>query len=373
MLPESGPYVQAGRAIREGLMAAYYQQQKSATQPTIRFYDSQSEDPAAIYHQAIANGAELVIGPLQKDKIALLAAHSELTVPVLALNHVDNLSKNNLYQFGLSPLDEARQLASRVRQDNHQKVIIFTPEGDQGERIASYLADAWMQIGGTVLAIQTYSAKAHDFSYPIKHILNLDDSEHRYRQLRNLLGRNLEYTPSRRHDVDAILINAPPTTARSLNPQLDFYHAMDVPVYATPLLYSGVPDPSRDIDLNNITFCDIPWLFSDSYRGELSQESLRDNWQKFPTSYLRLIALGIDAYGLTANLGTLDTVPFQGATGTLLLNGENRITRQLVCAKFTNGIPNLSEFIDRSNDETQHYTVDSSVPAASNTNTADVQ
>ncbi len=373
LLPESGPYAQAGKAIREGMMAAYYRQQNNAQQPTIRFYDSNQGSPAMLYDQAVANGAELIVGPLEKDNIALLAAGGELSVPVLALNHVDNLSKENLFQFGLSPIDEAQQLAAKARQEGRQKILILTPENDQGQRIANYLADAWYQTDGTLLATQSFAPQEHDFSYPIKRILNLDESEQRYRQLRNLLGRNLEYTPRRRHDADAIFINAYPNTARSLNPQLQFYHAVDLPVYAMPNLYGGVPNPSQDIDLNNITFCDIPWLFADVYQGELSLEALRDSWQQFPNRYLRLIALGLDAYNLIAHLDQLDTASYPGATGNLLLNGENRITRQLVCAKFVHGVPSNAGFIDSAGDDYQSVAVDAPQAEPSLPRSADVR
>ncbi|WP_349432330.1 penicillin-binding protein activator [Methylomarinum sp. Ch1-1] len=358
LLPESGPYAQAAKAIREGIMAAYYHQQDTASQPSIRFYDSMQGSPATVYDQAVANGAELIIGPLNKEKIAELAAGSDLKIPVLALNHVDNLSKSNLYQFGLSPIDEAQQVSAKAWQDGHQKAVILTPASEQGERIANYLTEAWLQADGKMLEVQSYNPKEHDFSYPIKQLLNLNESEQRYHQLRRLLARKLEFTPRRRHDVDAIFIYASPTVARSLNPQLRFYHATDVPVYATPHLYSGVPNPSQDIDLNNITFCDIPWLFSEVYQGELNQEALRSNWQQFPNIYLRLIALGIDAYNLVAHLDKLDTAKYQGATGNLLLNKENRITRQLICAKFKDGIAVVSGYLDRAAEDYQSIAVD---------------
>ncbi len=358
LLPESGPFEQAAKAIREGLMAAYYHQQDSAPQPTVRFYDSAQSDPVTLYNQAVANGAELIIGPLSKKSIAILASGSGLNIPVLALNHVENLSKANLYQFGLSPIDDVQQITAKARLDGHQKALLLIPETSQGERIANYLTEYWQQTNEILLESKTYNPKEHDFSYPIKNLLNLDESEQRYQQLRHLLVRHIKFTPRRRHDVDAIFINAYPQVARSLNPQLRFYHATNIPVYATPHIYSGRKKPSQDIDLNNIIFCDIPWLFPDAYQGELSQESLSNSWQQFPDRYLRLIALGIDAYNLIAHLDKLDTIKYHGATGNLLLNSENRITRQLNCAKFTAGIPISSGFIDSAVEDQQSIAID---------------
>ncbi len=343
LLPESGRFAQAARTIKQGFMAAYHQSE-SGFQASIRSYDSTMDSPVNLYHRAVSEGAELVIGPLSKDNIQSLALSTELTIPVLALNHIPNLAKDNLFQFGLSPLDEARQIASKASRDGNKKALLLTPKTNQGRRIADYLTEYWQGTGGTLLENQSYNTKASDFSRPIKDLLNLGESRYRYNRLKRLLGINIQYTERRRQDVDAIFLSASAKKARSLYPQLQFYRATRIPVYATANIYSGQSNPSLDIDLNNIIFCDIPWLFSNAYSGELSQASLRRTWQHLPGRYLRLIALGIDSYNIIPHLGQLNNTPYSGATGSLSLNRENRITRQLVCAKFIDGKPRLQDF-----------------------------
>ena len=116
-------------------MAAYHHSE-SGFQAPIRFYDSSLDSSVNLYHRAISEGAELVIGPLSKDNIQSLALSTELTTPVLALNHIPNLAKDNLFQFGLSPIDEARQIAGKADLDGNTKVLLLTPETNQGRRIA---------------------------------------------------------------------------------------------------------------------------------------------------------------------------------------------------------------------------------------------
>ena len=50
------------------------------------------------------------------------------------------------------------------------------------------------------------------------------------------------------------------------------------------------------------------------------------------------------AFNIIPHLGQLNSTPYSGATGTLSLNRENRISRELVCAKFINGKPELQDF-----------------------------
>ncbi len=57
-----------------------------------------------------------------------------------------------------------------------------------------------------------------------------------------------------------IFMLATPRQARLINPQLSFYRASRLPVYATSQVYTGYPDSSLDTDLNNVAFCDMPWI-----------------------------------------------------------------------------------------------------------------
>jgi len=344
LLPESGTFAQAGKAIRAGFMAAY-NHADNISRPTIRFYDSQQSTPQALYDRAVAEGAQLIIGPLAKEHIQSLADTVTFNVPVLALNHIPGLQKHRLYQFSLSPLDDTDQITRKAWADGHQKVLLLVPENAQGKRIANYLTEDWQNLGGTVVETQTYNPKETDFSAPIQKLLNVDESEQRSDKIGALIP-TLKYTPRRRQDADAILLSAYSAEARSINPQLQFYQAGGLPVYAMPNVYSGQINASLDADLNKITFCDTPWLFNKTYQGELGMDALKEIWKQFPSTYFRLIAMGIDAYNLATRLDSLETANFySGASGNLSLTSDQRIERQLICAQFTNGQPEVSGFI----------------------------
>ncbi|MDD5579100.1 MAG: penicillin-binding protein activator [Methylobacter sp.] len=344
-LPESGPFIQAGKAIRAGFMAAYDHSPSGSPKPAIRFYNSEQALPA-LFNQAVAGGAQLIIGPLSKENIQSLADSVAFNIPVLALNHIQGLQKDNLYQFALSPIDDVEEITNKAWLDGYQRALVLVPENAQGKRIAHYLTESWQQIDGTILEMQTYNPKGNDFSPPIKKLLNLDESENRYNKILELIP-SLKYTPRRRQDAEAILLSAYSPEARFINPQLEYSQAGNLPVYAMPNIYTGQPNPQLDSDLNKITFCDMPWLFSKAYQGNLSLDALRDIWQQFPSSYLRLIAMGIDAYNLASRLSELNTNSYPGATGSLSLTEDNRIKRKLICATFTAGVPEVVSTINK--------------------------
>jgi outer membrane PBP1 activator LpoA protein len=298
----------------------------------------------SLYQQAVAEGADLVIGPLIKENIKTLATTTELSIPVLALNNIPELAANNLYQLGLSPTDEAEQVATKAGIDGYKRALILVPENKLGQRVANHYAEQWQLLGNEVIKVQSYPPQGNDFTQPIKRLLNLDESEYRYKKIRNIVP-SIKYTPRRRHDADVIFVTGTAKTMRLLNPQLQYFRANDIPVYATPQLYDGRPNPTLDIDLDGIVFCDAPWLFKEIYQGDLSMDNLQNIWQQLPASHLRLVALGIDVYQIIPHLSTLDNTSFPGATGNLQLTRGNHIKRNLVCAKFSNGTPKVIGFI----------------------------
>ncbi len=328
LLPSSGSYAQAGKAIKEGLTVAHRLAASAAQQMPLKYYDSEQGDIVSIYRQAIADGAKQVIGPLVKEQIQSLAQTNDLPVPVLALNHVENLNKANLYQFGLSPIDDAEQLALRAKRDGLQNAVLLTPDTVQGQRIRHYLMSAWQAQGGAVTGMESYAPKQHDFSAILKNLQNTSVSVDGKKQ------------------PLAIFISASPELSRELAPQLKYQQSGELTVYAMPNIYSGRQNPTRDTELGKITFCDIPWLFADAYSGPLSQQAVQNTWQGLSDSQIKLVALGIDAYNLLGQLGQLATAPYAGATGRLSLASDNRIARKLVCAQFKGGVPVSTGFVE---------------------------
>ncbi len=344
LLPFSGRAGESAAALRDGMLAAWYEEQPVGT--TLRFYDTGGDAMLlwSVYQQAVEDGAEFVIGPLLKDAISQLAQSGLLPVPVMALNQIGGEIDHTLplYQFGLSPEDEARQAAQRVAADGHQFVAAIIPDSPWGERVFDAFADAFADLGGEVLETGRYPPQTADFKQAIERTLNLDGSKNRHLALGRLLGQKLNYEPRRRKDVEALFILGFPRQARQLRPQLRFHHAGDLPVYSTSHVFSASSDPGLDRDMDGLMFNDIPWVLDESGRWAEKRRALAAIWPVRSKRFQRLFALGYDAWQITPWLGTLNMPGFAnypGATGILTLDEQKRLHRTLEWAQFRRGVP----------------------------------
>jgi outer membrane PBP1 activator LpoA protein len=336
MLPESGPFAAAGKAVKAGIMAAFDNLDSPSGKPNLHFYDTAQADLAEQYRQAVTAGAEFIIGPLEKGDIRALTDSTVLDVPVLALNHIPNLEQDNLYQFALSPIDDVEQITDTARRDGHKKALLLIPENPQTQRVADYFKEYWQNGDTALLKVQTYRPKMTDFSLAVGLLLNRDENSPVYAEQFPAAEED-----ENKQEADVIFISAYNDEATAIKRQLNIFGADELSVYALPNVYSGEADPARDRILDGITFCDMPWFFDKAYPGKLSMASLASVRQQFPGSYLRLIAMGIDAFHLSARLRDLDGQPYPGATGKLSLTRDHRIKRQLICARFIDGQPGL--------------------------------
>lgn len=344
-----GKLKHAAEAIQEGFFGAYFGDRSGSERPEIQVYDVSQPGISVrdAYRQAVKDGASIVVGPLDKKMVNDLVRKESLDVPTLTLNFSevsDNLPKN-LFQFSLAPEDEARQVAEHAWLAGHRNAVAIVPKGPWGDRILNAFTESWQKVDGHVVAEQAYSARQNDFSQPLKRLLNIYDSQSRFVEIRKTISKGkVEFTPRRRKDVDFVFMVAFPQQARQLQPQLKFHYAADLPIYAISRVFTGTVRSNTDRDLDGINFCDMPWTLKPDQRSRALQNIFSRSNPKVFQTYKRLYALGIDAYNLISELSRLNSDPygrFEGQTGSLHMDAQRRIRRQLTWARFNKGTPRV--------------------------------
>jgi uncharacterized protein len=348
LVPLTSGYAIAAQSVRDGFLAMD-QANADPAKPTVRVYDA-GADPAnavKVYAQAVADGAQLVVGPLGRDA-ADAVAKAGITVPTLMLSHIDGepngASARYLFQFGLPPEQEARQAAERAYLDGQRQAAILYPKSSWGERMEAAFASQWQRLGGIVLSAESYNEDEPDSSDSIKRLLDVAQSETRRALLEKVIGQKVEFDVRARHDLDLIFLVADARHGRLLKPLLNFYHAGHIPVYATSNIYAGKNDPVRDVDLDGVMFADMPWMLVGDGRVHDLREKLQRGWPYAHTDLDRLYALGVDSYAIIPHLNRIATDPgarFDGVTSGLSLDRDGKLRRQLTWAQFSRGVPRL--------------------------------
>ncbi len=342
LLPLQGKYGESGQAVKNGFMAAFYANKgQKESQPTIKVLDTAGQNVTAVYEKAVAEGADMIVGPLDKDQVQALIKSARISVPTLALNTVTDQKVSNLYQFGLSQLDEADQVAQRAANDGHRQALVIAPAGAWGAGVVASFKNRWQSAGGTIVDQVNYQ-NSHQLSEQIRQVLHVEKSKSRAARSKQMAENSGQPTSRRRQDIDMIFLVAEPERAREIIPTLKFYYAGNIPVYATSLVFSGHRNPEQDNDLNNLQFTDMPWVLGGMPNNlDGVKANVADLWKTSYTQNPKLYALGVDAYQLTQNLHQIPAEGFRGATGTLYVQDNQHIYRKLSWAKIRQGNPGL--------------------------------
>lgn len=304
LLPESGALGAVSKELYQGM------QDKGNQFGTVTVSKTYATTPANVvtqYQQAASEGADIIVGPLEKEALdLLLTQNSSLTVPILSLNYATDVHTSPaLYQFGLSPEDEARQVAAVTANRGLRQALVLVPDSQWGSRLAEAFTAAYSAAGGQVLSSVAYPNSA----------------------TKEYLGA-LQAALANSSGAQMVFLGASPTQARLMKPLLQA-QAPDLPVYATSHVFSGRVERNKDIDLDGIIYTEVPFILQNLQQGSLEQ-----------LKYPRLYALGMDAVTAAKNLASLtQNQSLQGQTGEIRLGPNRMLQRRLVMATFKDGLP----------------------------------
>jgi hypothetical protein len=318
LLPLSGKWGAAGQAFRDGFMSMHYQQMSGGGgAPQVDLVDtSASPDILNTYQQAVTQGAQLVIGPLEKEQVQTLANQATLPVPTLALNSLvqEQRTADSLYQFSLNPDDDVAQVATAAAANRFRRALVIAPQGERGERLAQAFVKPWQQSGGEVTQMR-YAAGTGNYSAAIADALGVDLASGQMRA-----GKTLP---------EMVYFSGSGSDAAAVMDALQRNGGKDLPVYAT----AEVLDGRVDVRTNGLRVCVSPWL--------VNAGPLHDAHIAVPTNANgRLFAMGADAQALFSQLPQLTgntSLHVTGNTGYLSMDSQRRVRRNLVWAVMQDG------------------------------------
>lgn len=326
LLPLSGRAESAGAAVRDGFLAAYYDD-GSAARPRLRIYDVAARDAPSSYLQALADGSDFVVGPLTREEVASLATLADGRATTLALNFLpDGVTvPDRFYQYALSPEDEARLAARRILAEGRTSGVSLAPQSDWGRRVQAAFADEFAAGGGQLVDHADYLPATVDFND----------------LLRRLLQTTGQKGSTPRVDAQFIFVAAQPVHGRLIRTQLRFNYASALPMYATSDIFDVAGQ--GNIDLDGVMFPDMPWVLDPYGPPAATREAAERAWPGRSGQLGRLHAFGYDAFRMIGELRRLKSggsTPLPGLTGRLAIDSQGRVRRELDWAQVVNGRPN---------------------------------
>ncbi|WP_417579740.1 penicillin-binding protein activator [Nitrincola sp.] len=333
LLPMTGELANIARIITEGYVTAMQAAGSSDTE-LVLLNSTEIHTPEQLFYAARTQGANFIVGPLERSFVNQLADYPEHPITVLALNPA--LEGNNPpLQLDLSSDHEALALVQKALDMGYHNAMIIHSDTRSGQRFEQLIREEYEQRGGFIRATLGFKATQSN-SEQVRELLLQDPEIARTMPNRSRSGMSVNV----RHETDVIFMAAEAGDARLIRPMLMYHFAGAIPVMATSQVYEGNASASRDTDLNGITFVDLPWRIAEPSPTRLQLLELRDNAD---TDLGKLYALGADAYLISQNLPTLlsqDGI-LAGETGNLQLGPNRRLSRALVWAEFVNGEPQL--------------------------------
>lgn len=340
VLPLSGNLAPAGNAVLDGYLASLMENKgRDPLNPTdVLIFDSNSQSISAILREIRAQQVQLVIGPLEKSNVSAFVTLADPSLRTLVLNSPDTgaiTANKSILSIALDIEDEARQAATAAMRDGYRTALALVPNNSSGDRASDAFQALWEEQNAELVGTDRFGS-SDTYAGLLESRLHVDQSNSRMRQLRTLLAQNLEFSPRRRADIDAIFLSATAEEARQMKPMLAFFFADNIPVYSTSNIYDGSEDRGENQDLDGIKFSTLPWMIAET--NVLS--SLKSASPK-TGGLLKLQAMGVDAYYLSQRvpqfLNAENTV-YHGVLGKLSLEpGSRNLDRQQVWAEFVDG------------------------------------
>lgn len=306
LLPlKSAAFSATSEVVLQGFMAAANAEVRGLSgELPVRVYGSLDEgnDIIALYHQAIAAGAQAVVGPLTRIGVGVLAAERNIPVPTLALNIAEGQFANRLYFFGMMVEDEARQVAQLARQQGLHQAIIIATQAQLARRLQFAFEEEWHGLGGTILRQIEFNGDPT----VLADIANQPDT--------------------------VVFLAADAEKARLIRP----YLLNQLPIYATSRIFLGNNETLINYDLNGVRFVDMPWLLQADHPAVMVYPRADP---PLPVDHERFYALGIDAFRLIRLLlaNRVDAnLLLDGVSGDIRLNGHT-FQRMAMPAMLTQG------------------------------------
>jgi ABC-type branched-subunit amino acid transport system substrate-binding protein len=158
LVPLSGGNAGVGQSIANATMLALLDTQNQSVR--ITNYDT-APGAAAAATRAIADGAQLILGPLLADDVRAVAPVARAArVPVLSFSNDAGVAGSGTFIMGYAPAQSINRVVSYASGRGVTSFAGLVPNGLYGQRASTAFLRAVEGAGGQVVSLQTYARTA---------------------------------------------------------------------------------------------------------------------------------------------------------------------------------------------------------------------
>jgi len=332
ILPLSGKQAAAGKAAQQGVLAAY----KNNADKNLNFIDANTLDWTKLNQQLIALESHFVIGPLLKANVDKYLNQTDIKLPSLLLNTPEKSERSAQHVIlSMRPEDEAIQAATTLSRKTFKMPVVLSHRDNASKRIAQTFIQQWQLITGYSPEI-VYFDTGKNMQAQLKSSLDIDSSRARIDDLKIRFKQSLKTVARNRRDVDMFYLVGSPNQTKVLKPYIGVNtspFAKIIPVYASSRSHSSKQDSSKNTDLRNLIFTEMPWFLPSQQQNSQLTALSKSLWPSRSDSLQRIFAMGFDSLFLVDNITKMKQRPYvryYGQTGTLKLNSNNTLSRSLL-------------------------------------------
>ncbi|MDX2290080.1 MAG: penicillin-binding protein activator [Hyphomicrobiaceae bacterium] len=169
-----GPTAIIAKGMKQAGEMALFELDRPDVQLMTKDTRGTSEGAAAAATAAIAEGAEIIVGPLFSAAVAGAAGPArQANVPVVAFSNDRKVAGNGVYLMSYMPEAEVERIVSFAISRGKRRFVALIPADGYGVEVEQAFRAAVARGGGAVIALETYQPGTNALLEPAQRILDI--------------------------------------------------------------------------------------------------------------------------------------------------------------------------------------------------------
>jgi branched-chain amino acid transport system substrate-binding protein len=176
LVPLTGPNAAVGRMLLDAAQLALFDFGDDRITLMPRDTHGTPDGAAAAAQAALAEGAQLVVGPLSGTEVPAVApAARERSVPVLTFSNDRSVAGDGVWLLGFRPEEQVDRIADFGRSRGLSRIGALVPDSPFGAATLAALQRAAQRNGGEVARVETYPPDLGDASQVARRFAHYDE------------------------------------------------------------------------------------------------------------------------------------------------------------------------------------------------------